>query len=181
MLTSALLTSAGDSFVALFAEMSALVYVLFILGFVLCCIEAFTPGFGVAGSLGGVAVIAAIVLRMIDGGNAWMLLYMLLICSAIAITALVLISRSISSGRLGKTSMFAVDSSVPTGITEGTSDYSHLVGATGNTISMLRPVGQAEIGGSVVDVVASTSFIDSNVEVTVVAVEGGIIRVNPTK
>ncbi len=181
MLTNALFASAGDSFVALFAEMSALVCILFILGFVLCLIEAFTPGFGVAGSLGGIAIVAAIVVRMLDGGDAWMLLFMLLICSALAVTALVLVSRSIKQGKLSKSNMFNVESSVPTGITEGTCDYTALVGATGTTISMLRPVGQAEIGGSVVDVVANTSFVDSGVAVTVIAVEGGIIRVNPTK
>ncbi len=181
MITSALLTSAGDSFVALFADMSAIVYVLFIIGFLLCLVEAFTPGFGVAGTLGSIAIISAIVVRMVQGGDAWMLLYMVVICTALAVLALVLVSRSIKHGRLGKSSMFSVDSSVSTGITEGTRDYSSLVGAVGTTISMLRPVGQADIGGTVVDVVASTSFVDSGVEVEVIAVEGGTIRVNPTK
>lgn len=181
MITSALLTSAGDSFVALFTEMTALVYVLFILGFILCLVEAFTPGFGFAGSLGGIALISAIVVRMLQGGDAWMLLYMVLICTTLAVVALVLVARSIKQGRLSKSNMFNVDSSVPTGVTEGTKDYTSLVGATGTTISMLRPVGQADIGGAIVDVVANTSFVDSGVAVEVIAVEGGIVRVNPTK
>ncbi len=181
MVTSALLSSAGDSFVQLFADMSALVYVLFIIGFILCVVEMFTPGFGVSGTLGGIAIVAAIVVRMLQGGDMWMLLYMLLICCTFATVAIILVARSIKKGRLGKSSMFDVDSSVPTGMTEGTRDYTALVGAQGTTVTMLRPIGQADIGGTIVDVVANNSFIDCGVAVQVVAVEGGTITVSLTK
>lgn len=181
MLTNALFASAGDSFVTLFTEMSALVYVLFIVGFILCIVEMFTPGFGVAGTLGGVAVTAAIIVRMVQGGDMWMLLYMLLIATTFAVTCIILVARSIRQGKLAKSSMFNITSSVSTERTEGTKDYSALLGATGTTLTVLRPVGQANIEGSIVDVVANNAFIDSSVTVTVVAVEGSTIKVSPIK
>lgn len=74
-----MLANAWTSFIELFTGMSAVVAILFILGIVMCVVEIFMPGFGVFGIGGIVCMALAILLRMLDGGNGWMLFYMLLL------------------------------------------------------------------------------------------------------
>lgn len=166
-------TGAWQSFLQLFAEMSPWVYALFILGTIFCVIEIASPGFGVFGILGLIMLALAIVLRMLAGGNAWMLLFMVLISGAIIAVAFVFVSRSIKNGKLSKTEIFKVGTAVSTGVTEGTKDFSSLVGATATTVNALRPVGQARFeDGQIVDVIAQNGFVDADVVVKVILVEG---------
>ncbi len=165
--------NAWQSFVTLFAEMSPYVYALFILGIIFCVIEMAMPGFGVFGILGLVMVVLAIVLRMVAGGNAWMLLFMVLISGTIIGVAFVVVGRSIKQGKLSKTEIFNVGTAVSTGVTQGTKDFSNLVGKQATTINALRPVGQARFeDGSIVDVIAHNGFIEANTNVKVILVEG---------
>ena len=165
--------NAWQSFVQLFAEMSPWVYGLFILGIIFCVVEIAMPGFGVFGILGLVMLIIAITWRMIAGGNAWMLLFMIAISGTIIGVSFVLVGRSIRQGKLGKTEIFNVGTAVSTGVTEGTKDFSSLVGAQATTINALRPIGQARFeDGSIVDVIAQNGFIDAHQRVKVILVEG---------
>ena len=165
--------NAWQSLVALFAEMSPWVYVLFILGIIFCVIEMAMPGFGVFGVLGLLMIAVAIILRMIAGGDAWMLLFMVLISGALIGTAFAVVGRSIKKGKLSKTEIFSVGTAVSTGVTQGTKDFSSLVGTTATTINALRPVGQARFeDGSIVDVIAHNGFIEANTTVKVILVEG---------
>jgi len=164
---------AWQSFLQLFAEMAPWVYALFFLGIIFCVIEIVSPGFGVFGILGILMLAAAIVLRMLAGGNAWMLLFMVLIAGVIIAVAFVVVGRSIKRGKLSKTEIIRVGTAVSTGVTEGTKDFSSLVGQIGTTVNALRPIGQARFeDGNVVDVIAKTGFVEAGATVKVVFVEG---------
>ena len=165
-------TTAGDSFVRLFTEMNAWTIVVFILGIIFCAIEMFVPGFGFFGISGTVLIVVGIVLRMIFGGDLLMLLYMVLIALVLFVLMFWLISRLITKSKLGKTALFYVESAVPTGVTEGTRDFSHLLGKTGVTETSLHPIGRVTFDNETVDVVARDGYIQKDAEVLVTHVEG---------
>ncbi|MBQ2804803.1 MAG: hypothetical protein IJD18_02525 [Clostridia bacterium] len=164
--------SAWESFLLLFSGMSPWVILALLVGFALCIAEAFTPGFGVAGISGIVLILAGIVLRMLAGGNGWMLLYMVLFVIVMLALLFVFIHKGIIKGKLGKTAIFNVESSVSESLTEGTKDFSHLLGKTGTAQTALRPVGKVAFDDAVVDVVAREGFISAGATVAVVQVEG---------
>ncbi len=173
VLTNLLLEGFADSsFARLFTEMNGWTAALFVLGLILCAIEMFIPGFGVCGVSGTILIVAGIVLRMIFGGDLLMLLYMVLIAMVLFILMFWVFSRLITKTRLAKTPLFHTDSAVPTGTTEGTRDFSSLVGCEGTAETILHPVGRATINGETVDVVARDGYIPQGAAVVVVKAEG---------
>ena len=172
VLTMLLDASAGDSFVRLFTEMNAITIAVFALGIIFCAIEMFVPGFGFFGISGSILIVVGIVLRMIFGGDLLMLLYMVLIALVLFTLTFWLFSHLITKSKLSKTALFHVDSAVPTGITEGTRDYSSLLGQAGVAETMLHPIGRANFNGDMVDVVARDGYIAQGANVIVTQVEG---------
>lgn len=172
ILTALLLDAAGDSFVRLFTEMNGWTIVLFVLGIIFCAIEACVPGFGFFGIAGTVMIVAGIVVRMIFGGDLYMLLYMVLIALVLFGLFFFVASTLIRKSRLGKTAIFNVGTAVPEDITEGTRDYSSLVGKSGVVTSVLRPAGKVNIDGEIVDVVARDGYVEAGRTVVVLNVEG---------
>lgn len=171
----------GESFVKLFSEMSTLVIVLFVLGILLCVIELFSPGFGVFGISGIALIVIAIIIRMVNGGDLYMLAYMFLFSLLFLGGMFAIISRSVRKGALSKSKIFDVGTAVPTGLTEGTKDFSHLIGATGTATTFLRPIGRADFGGVPHDVIAREGFIEAGARIEVVGVEGQKIVVQELK
>lgn len=163
---------ADSSFARLFTEMNSWAILLFVLGLVFCMIEMFVPGFGFFGVGGIVLVVAGIVVRMINGGDLAMLVYMVAIALVLFILMFWLLSRLITKSRLSRSALFHVDSAVSTGRTEATADFSSYIGKTGVAMTLLRPIGRARIDGDVVDVVARDSFIPEGATVKVIAAEG---------
>ena len=180
-LTTLLASAAGDSFVRLFTEMNSWTIVLFVLGIIFCGIEMFVPGFGFFGISGTVMIGAGIVVRMIFGGDLYMLLYMILISLVLFVLAFWVISRAITKGRLSKTALFHVESTVPTGATEGTKNFEYLVGKSGVATTPLRPIGRAKFDNETLDVIARDGFIAENAKLTVVEAEGARVVVIENK
>lgn len=173
ILTNLLLNGFADSsFARLFTDMNWWTAAIFVLGIVLCIIEMCIPGFGGFGISGTVLIVAGIVLRMIFGGDLLMLLYMVIIALVLFILLFWVFSKLITKTRLSKTALFHTDSTVPTGRTEGTKDFSALVGCEGTTETALHPIGRVNFGGESVDVVARDGYIPKDVTVVVVQVEG---------
>ena len=56
--------------------------------------------------------------------------------------------------------------------TEGTKDFTYLLQKEGVALTVLRPVGKANFGGEVVDVVARDGFINEGEKVVCIQVEG---------
>ena len=118
---------------------------------------------------------------MTDNGDGWMLLYMLLITAIVCIVCFFVLSNIANKGKFGKNSIFNVESSVPITRTEGTGDFESLVGQQGVTINDLRPVGQARIGNTVVEVMSANGFIEAGNKVKVIKVEGNVVTVQAVK
>lgn len=167
-----LMDFADSSFARLFTEMNGWTVVLFLVGIIFCAIEACVPGFGFFGIAGSIMIVAGIVVRMIFGGDLYMLLYMILIALVLFAALFALASLLIRKGRLGRTAIFNVGTAVPEDKTEGTRDYSGLVGKSGVVTTVLRPAGKADIDGEIVDVVARDGFVEVGSNVTVLSVEG---------
>ncbi len=163
---------AESDFVKLFTDMNPWCIGLFVVGLIFCLVEVFMPGFGFFGIGGGVCIVVGIILRLVTGGNGWMLLYMILIFTVILTAMALIMSKVMKKGKLSKSAMFNVDSSVSEGITEGTKNFAYLLDKVGTTQTVLRPVGKAVFDGEVVDVVARDGFISQNIQVKVIAVEG---------
>lgn len=163
---------ADSSFARLFTEMNAVTIVLFVLGIIFCAVEMCIPGFGVFGITGTLMIIAGIVVRIVCGGDLMMLLYMIVIALVLYVLMFFVFSKLITKSRLSKTPFFSVDPAVSEGKTEGTKDFSSLVGTVGVTQTTLRPVGKAILDNRTVDVVARDGFIPQGVEVECIEVEG---------
>lgn len=172
MLEFLLNTASDSSFVRLFTEMNGWTIVIFVLGLIFCAIEMFVPGFGFFGGCGIALLVVGIILRMVSGGDIYMLLYMVLIAMILVFLMCFVFSRMITKGRLGKTSIFNVGTAVPEDKTEGTRDFSALVGQEGVATTALRPIGKASIDGEVFDVVSRDGFVEAGASVTVIETEG---------
>ncbi len=172
ILTALLFSDAADSFTRLFTEMNGWTIVLFVLGIIFCAIEACVPGFGFFGIAGSIMIAAGIVVRMIFGGDLYMLLYMVLIALVLFCLLFFVASLLIRKGRLGKTAIFNVGTAVPEDKTEGTRDFSSLVGKQGVVTAVLRPSGKASFDGEVVDVIARDGYVEAGANVSVIGVEG---------
>jgi membrane-bound serine protease (ClpP class) len=182
----------GASF--LLGRVGSLEIILFMLGLGLLAVEIFLiPGFGFIG-ISGIALIAfSLILSMQDfiiprfdwewrlmGRNAMVVSVGLLA----AITGIAVIAL------LGpKTKMFdrlTLKTQIDQTASEGggwredggvESDYKRLLGRTGRAVTVLRPVGKAEIEGETFQVEADGSFVNPGGEVKVVKVHGNTINV----
>ena len=77
---------------------------------------------------------------------------------------------AVKGGRISKT-LFLIQVDSEQGYTSVRNEE-ELLGMEGVTLSLLRPAGQADIGGRRVDVVTEGEFIPKGVRVKVIKVEG---------
>lgn len=158
---------------ALFQSMSALSIIIFAVGIILLIVEVCSPGFGVAGILGLICLVADIFL------TAKTLTQGLLMTGIIAIIVVILAVVSIalvSKGKLPASLMLKDAADRALGYTGG-SDKSKYLGTAGKTVTELRPAGAAELNGERVDVVSQGEFIEPGVDVEVIEVSGNRIVV----
>jgi membrane-bound serine protease (ClpP class) len=133
------------------------------------------PGHGVAGSLGALALLSAVILSF---GFAFIFVAVQAISIAIVLSALVFFASS----RLFPESAFFrkvafVGTQGPEYVTS--SDFSALTGRTGFATSYLRPAGVASIDGRRVDVLTEGDFVPAGSPIRVNRVEGSRIFVSP--
>lgn len=168
---------ADSSFVRLFTDMDPWCIGLFVLGIIFCVIEVFMPGFGFFGISGTIMIVLGMILRLIMDGDAWMLLYMLLIFATLLVLLFVVFSKLIKKQSNVKNSIFHSGTAVPVDKTEGTKDFSAFIKKVGTTQTVLRPIGKAMFNGEVLDVVARDGFIEKGKAVQVISVQGQKIEV----
>ena len=148
-----------------------LVIMLIVTGLALIAVEVLViPGFGLIGLLGGAAIL----------GGGWISYTQL--SPQVGVLALVggLGAAGIMLWLLPRTR--AARSMVLEARHEGTaSDPSlhQLLGQRGVTLTALRPAGTAQIAGRPVDVIAEGQFVEPDVPVEVVKVEGARVVVEP--
>ncbi|MBQ2914521.1 MAG: hypothetical protein IJE50_03255 [Clostridia bacterium] len=168
---------ADSSFAKLFMDMNPWCIGLFVLGIIFLIIEVFIPGFGFFGISGTVMIVIGMIVRLANGGDGWMLLYMVLIFLAILIVLFVIASKVIKKGSKVKNSIFHSGIAVSEDKSEGTKDYSAFLNKVATTQTVLRPIGKATCDGVVLDVVARDGFIEKGKQVQIIAVEGQKIEV----
>lgn len=139
----------------------------FIVGSGLIILEAFIPGFGVAG-------ISGIVLEAVALWATWRLhgvvtALLALLAVLVLIGAAIFISyRSAMNGRLSKSPLILRETEAAAAVLSPT----EWEGKTGKTVSALRPMGQVEIGGTRLNVASAGEFIPKGTEVVVTGTEG---------
>jgi len=146
--------------------------VILTLGVLLIFSEIFLPGFGIAGGLGTVMVIAGIILTAQSAAEAVVMFTILFVLISIV---LAIVLRSAKKGKLSKTLVLNLSSNKEKGYSSK-SDYSELEGIKGKALTPLRPSGTAVLNGKRFDVVTSGNFIDKDSEIIVVnASEGKLV------
>lgn len=158
---------------------------LAIAGVILLALEVFfIPGFGIAGVLGILALIAGLVLSMLGTGDTPQ--FILLTAARVVFALLVALVGSLMLLRFLPRLPFGRQLVLETGLdTESgyvsapASDRSWL-GRSGRAWSTLRPAGIAEIDGQRLDVVSDGEFIDAGESIEVVRVDGNRIVVKRT-
>lgn len=139
----------------------------FVLGSGLIILEAFMPGFGVAGVGGLLLEFAAIYCcwQLFGIGTA------LLAFAAVAVLigiALFISYRSALNGRLSKSPLVLKETETPAGNTRP----DHWIGMEGVAVTSLRPAGQIEIDGARLNAATDGTFIERGTPVLVTGMEG---------
>lgn len=157
---------------------SILEIVLFLVGLGLLAVEVFViPGFGLAG-ISGITLIVVSIFMSLIGGQPFLdydIISMAIIQLGSAL-GLSIISAFILFKYLPKSTTFnkLVLSQSETPV-EGFTSHStnqNLIGKTGKTISPLRPSGKAEIEDEIFDVVTRGEYLEVNIPVKIIQVEG---------
>ena len=152
--------------------LNLIMIICYIVGSGLVILEAFIPGFGVAGISGAVLEMAALwaTWRLHGVGAALIGLAAVLVLIGLAVF---LSYRSAMNGRLSKSPLVLRD-------TEGTAqaaDKAAWAGKSGVAVTALRPMGEAEIAGTRRNVTSAGEFIAKGTEVTVTGTENGKLTV----
>ena len=152
----------------LFTEMGWVSAVLLLVGVSLASVEVFLPGFGIWGVTGSICVVLGIIARMIEGGSITQLFILIFMVLIIFTILFLLMIRSARTGLLSRTAIVETGVSVK----ETVNEKDELLGKIGVTTTMLRPVGKIEIDGVTYCALTEDGYINDNVEIEVVKVEG---------
>lgn len=152
---------------AIIGNLSPFVILLFVVGFALVVVEMFHPGFGVPGILGGVVLILGVILAAESITQAIILIVIILVVLG-AMFTIVLVQ--FTNGKL-KHIILNEKQNKDQGYI-GTEDLNYFVGKEGITTSVLRPAGTGEFDGIKMDIVADGEFIDNDVKVKIIKVQG---------
>lgn len=157
-------------------------------GIMLLLVEAFIiPGFGVAGVLGILALLAGLILSTVGEGSTVQAIIgaasRLGVSLVIAIIASLFILRYLPKTRVGRHLVLSTGLTAESGFTSEPLEEHNLVGKTGTAVSTLRPSGIASIDGKRIDVVSDGEFIEPGEAIRVDHVDGNrvVVRriVNP--
>jgi membrane-bound ClpP family serine protease len=167
---------------------------LFVTGLVAVGLEVFVvPGFGVFGLGGGLLVISSIVLAsqtFVLPRNSYQLgqvpgsLAMVVAAMAGGIAAIVTMRRYLAETPLLRRMLLAPmepEDLAELDRRETLSDYEHLVGKRGRTVTALNPSGKASFGDDVVSVITEGARIEGKMDVFVTDVHGNRVVVKPVK
>lgn len=145
------------------------VSLLIFVGLILMVVEIFTPGFTLAGWLGGLCFFFAIVLGASSFAQAVWLTLLLLV---LLVVFFLLLWRSASKGKISKTPIILKESATNEKYFEDHIDNDIYLGREGVVVTTLRPSGVALIDEKKVDVVSDSEFIQSGTKIRVIKVDG---------
>lgn len=155
---------------------------LVLAGVALLALEIFViPGFGIAGTLGLLAILAGLVLSMVGAGNTAQLVMLVaarvVFALLFAIGASLLLLRFMTRLPVGR--RLILESGLPAGqgYASAPEGDARLLARQGRAWSMLRPAGIAEIDGRRVDVVSEGELIEAGEPIEVIRVDGNRVVV----
>lgn len=140
-----------------------------IAGIILLIIEMFTPGFGISGAMGILALIAAVVLRADTFANA--ITTLLIILVLIMIAAFVFF-KSASKGVISRSPLILKDSIKSGSTSLSDAEMQNLIGKEGISLNTLRPSGNANFDGLRLDVVSEGTYIPAGSRIKIIGIEG---------
>jgi membrane-bound serine protease (ClpP class) len=151
-------------------------------GIVLLALEIFViPGFGIAGALGIVAIVAGLVMSLTGGGATAQ--FILLAAARVVFSLLFALVASLVLlrflPRLPVARRLVLATGLGSGQTSGSAPESdsRWLGKQGRAASPLRPAGIAHFDGERVDVVSDGELIDPGQDIEVIRVDGNRIVV----
>ena len=152
------------------------IIICFVIGIGLLILEAFMPGFGAPGITGVILEVITLVLTWCEHGpvaTLGMLLIVLLVLAIAISTSL----RSITKGRLSKSSLVHSETESNEDGYRSIQDLAVFMDKEGTATSVLRPTGIADFEGVRLNVSSEGDFIPAGTKVRIVKVEGAKILV----
>jgi len=140
-----------------------------ILGVVMMGVEIFTPGFSIPGVLGTILLIAGVVMGANSLQEALIMILVLLVILSIMLIVMMVMANK---GMLDHSPVVLSHTSSRDEGYLSTQDLEYFVGVKGKTTTVLRPSGTVELNGVRLDVVTRGEFIEKDVNVIVLRVEG---------
>ena len=146
---------------------------ILLIGLVLLLVEAFMPGFGIAGGTGIGLLVLGIILTARSPFEAFAMVLLLLLFIALLI---LIVLRSAKKGTIAKKLILWSAARQEEGFSTS-SDMTSLVGHSGIAVTILRPSGTGEFEGKRMDVVSEGPFIEAGTKIRVIRAEGRLIVV----
>jgi membrane-bound serine protease (ClpP class) len=152
------------------------------IGVLLLAVEIFvTPGFGLTGILGIVALITGLTLSLVGAGATAAIIVgaiaRVAVSLLIALGASVVLLRFLPKLPFGRRLILDTGLGADTGYASAPPGDRQWLGKQGTAMSPLRPAGIADIDGKRVDVVSQGEWIDTGAPIDVIRVEGNRIVV----
>jgi membrane-bound serine protease (ClpP class) len=173
----------GSSYILQLA--SIIEILMFISGIILLILEIFVlPGFGIAGISGIILIFLSIFLSLIGSGpfitfeSISLAIIQLAFAIIAAIILIILLAKYLPKSSLFNRLVLSDSEKAEDGFVS-VSEEPELLGKIGVAVTILRPVGIAEIDGKRVEVVSDGAFIQPGAEIKVIKVEGMRVLVAP--
>ena len=154
------------------------IIICFLIGIGLLILEAFMPGFGAAGITGVILEIITLVMTWFEHGPLATLAMLLIVLLVLAI-AISTSLRSITSGRLSKSSLVHSETQSNEEGYRSVEDLAVFMDKEGTATSVLRPTGIADFDGVRLNVSSEGEYIPAGTRVRIIKVEGAKILVKP--
>jgi len=155
---------------------------LALVGLILLALEIFViPGFGIAGALGIIAILAGLVLSMLGSGDTAQFIMLtaarVVFALLIALIGSLVLLRYLPRLPFGRQLVLQTGLDTASGYVSAPASDHHWMGRSGRAWSTLRPAGIAEIDGHRLDVVSDGEFIEAGESIEVIHVDGNRIVV----
>jgi membrane-bound serine protease (ClpP class) len=156
------------------------------LGLVLLAVEIFvTPGFGLTGIIGIVALLAGLSLSLVGAGATIEIIVgaiaRVVVSLGIALAASIALLRFLPRLPFGRDLILNTGLDTAIGYASAPESDREWLGKTGTAVSPLRPAGIADIDGQRVDIVSQGEWIDAGAPIEVIRVDGNRIVVREAR
>ena len=145
-----------------------------LLGMILIIVEVFLPGFGLPGIGGIVLVGAGVVMVGVHFGSLTAVGTLLVIIAVLAVLISWVLRQASRGGK--RSDLFLQERDE---LHTQQEDMKVLVGKSGTTTSVLRPAGIGDFDGVRLNVVTEGGFIEKDMPIEIVRVDGSRIVVRP--